>query len=245
MLECGRLAYAARDAFVADADNAKVSVAAMLSDSFIASLAARVDPNRRTSELGVIPVPSGTDTTCLSVVDGNGMVVSFINSLFSGFGSGIVTHKSGIVLQNRGTGFVLDEAHANCIAPGKRPLHTLVPAIATKADKPWLSFGVMGGAFQAAGHAHVLTNMVDYKMDVQEAIDHPRVFFEGGEVQHESPLAGPIADGLARLGHPMAQRVDPWGGGQAIEIDQTRGLLIGDLTKEKMDARSDFERLPD
>ena len=106
MLECGRLAYAARDAFVADPDHAKVSVAYMLSDGFIGELAKRVDPNKRTPDLGPIPRPKGGDTTCLSVVDGNGMAVSFINSLFSAFGSGIVTRKTGVVLQNRGTGFV-------------------------------------------------------------------------------------------------------------------------------------------
>jgi gamma-glutamyltranspeptidase/glutathione hydrolase len=155
------------------------------------------------------------------------MAVSFINSLFSAFGSAIVTQKSGIVLQNRGTGFVLDPSHANCIAPGKRPMHTLVPALATKGGKPWLSFGVMGAAFQPIGHVYVMTNMLDYKMDVQEAIDHPRVFFEGGEVQYEEPLAGAFAESLARLGHPVALRSDPWGGGQAIEIDAATRVLAG------------------
>ncbi len=227
LLECGRLAYAARDAFVADPDYARVSNAAMLSDAFIDDLVKRVDPARRTPTLGPIPVPKGTDTTCLSVVDGNGMAVSFINSLFSGFGSGIVARKSGVVLQNRGTGFVLDPAHDNCIAPGKRPMHTLVPALATKNGNPWLAFGVMGGAFQAAGHAQVLTNIVDYGMDVQEAIDHPRIFFEGGEVHYEATLASTIAPALAALGHVVSQRGDPWGGGQAVEIDTTRKILIG------------------
>ena len=227
LLECGRLAYAARDAFVADADYAKVPVAYMLSDAFIVDLTQRIDPKRRITDLGPIPFPNGTDTTCLSVVDGNGMAVSFINSLFSGFGSGIVAPNSGVVLQNRGTGFVLDPSHDNCIAPSKRPMHTLVPALATKAGKPWLSFGVMGGAFQAAGHAQVLTNMLDYKMDVQEAIDHPRIFFDGGEVHYESPLAASVAPMLGTMGHPVALRTDPWGGGQAIEIDAARGILIG------------------
>lgn len=227
MLECGRLAYAARDAFLADPDHASVAVSQMLSDGFIADLCARIDPKRRIATLGPIPRPGGSDTTCLSVVDRNGMAVSFINSLFSGFGSGIVTAKTGVVLQNRGTGFVLDPTHDNCIAPGKRPLHTLVPALATKAGKPWLSFGVMGGAFQAAGHAQVLTNMVDYKMDVQEAIDHPRIFFDGDAVHYEQPLSGTIAPALTALGHPMSLRADPWGGGQAIELDAQRGILIG------------------
>ncbi len=227
MLECSRLAYAARDAFVADPLHVNVPADAMLSDGFIADLAKRVDRTQRIAELGPIPRPKGSDTVCLSVADKNGMVVSFINSLFSGFGSGIVTRKTGVVLQNRGTGFVLDPAHPNCIAPRKRPMHTLVPALATKDGRPWLSFGVMGGAFQATGHAYVLTNMLDYGMDVQEAIDHPRVFFEGGEVQVELPLVGAVASGLRALGHKTSLRDDPWGGGQAIEINSANGVLIG------------------
>ena len=227
MLEAGRLAYAARDTFVADPEHAKVPVSYMLSDGFIADLVKRIDPKRRTPDLGPIPHPKGTDTTYLTVVDKSGLAVSFINSLFSGFGSGIVTRKTGIVLQNRGTGFVLDPKHPNCIAPGKRPMHTLVPAFATKAGKPWLSFGVMGAAFQPIGHVYVMTNMLDYKMDVQEAIDHPRVFFEDGDVQYEAPHAGKIADGLGALGHPVALRADPWGGGQAVEFDAARGILSG------------------
>lgn len=227
MLECSRLAYAARDEFVADPLHAKVPAEYMLSDAFISALAKRVDPRRRTPELGPIPQPKGTDTVYLTVADKSGMVVSFINSLFSAFGSGIVTGKSGVVLQNRGTGFVLDPAHPNCIAPRKRPMHTLVPALATKNGKPWLSFGVMGGAFQAAGHAYVLTNRLDYGMDVQEAIDHPRVFFEGGDVQIELPLQGEVSKGLSALGHNISLRDDPWGGGQAIEIDAANGVLIG------------------
>ena len=227
MMECARLAYAARDEFVADPAQANVPVAFMLSDGFIAELVRRIDPTKRTLDLGMVPKPAGTDTICLSVVDQDGLTVSFINSLFSGFGSGIVTTKTGIVLQNRGTGFVLDPAHPNCIAPGKRPMHTLVPALATKAGKPWLSFGVMGAALQPIGHVYVMTNMLDYGMDVQEAIDHPRMFFEDGMVQYEAPMAGTIANAMSQLGHRMALRDDPWGGGQAVEIDAARGILSG------------------
>ncbi len=227
MMECARLAYAARDAFLADPLHVDVPVAHMLSDGFIADLVRRIDRKKRTADLGPVPKPAGTDTTYLTVVDKAGMAVSFINSLFSGFGSGIVTQQSGVVLQNRGTGFTLDPAHPNVIAPGKRPMHTLVPALATRHDKPWLSFGVMGAAFQPIGHVYLMTNMLDYGMDVQQAIDHPRMFFEGGVVQVEQPLQGAITDRLASLGHTMALRDDPWGGGQAIEIDTTRGVLIG------------------
>ena len=227
MLEAARLAYAARDAFVADPDHAKVAPTYMLSDSFIGDLVERIDRSKRTVALKPIPRPAGTDTICLSVVDKNGLAVSFINSLFAGFGSGIVTRKTGIVLQNRGSGFVCDPSHPNCIGPGKRPMHTLVPALATKAGKPWLAFGVMGGALQPAGHVFVLANRIDYGMDIQEAIDHPRAFFENNDVLVEQPLLGTVADGLSHMGHTVSLRADPWGGGQAVEIDHQRGILIG------------------
>ncbi len=227
MLEAARLAYAARDAFVADPQHMNVPVSYMLSDAFIDALAPRIDRKGRRADLGPIPRPNGTDTTYLTVVDRDGMAVSFINSLFAGFGSGIVTEKTGVVLQNRGSGFVLTEGHANAIAPGKRPLHTLVPAMATRDGKPWLSFGVMGGHLQPAGHAFVLTNIVDYGMDVQESVDFPRIFFEGGETLVEESVAQKTRDGLTALGHRIGVRPDPWGGAQMIEMDHARGILNG------------------
>ena len=227
MLEISRLAYMARDQFVADPATCAVPVEFMLSDAFIDDLTRRIDRNKRTAAFGPIPKPTGTDTTYLTVVDRDGMAVSFINSLFAGFGSGIVSETSGVVLQNRGTGFVLDAGHPNCIAPGKRPLHTLVPAMAVRDGRPWISFGVMGGAFQPIGHAYVLTNRLDYGLDLQQAIDHPRVFFENDSVQAETTVPKAVMDQLTSLGHPMARRTDPWGGGQAIEFDHANGCLIG------------------
>jgi gamma-glutamyltranspeptidase/glutathione hydrolase len=155
------------------------------------------------------------------------MAVSFINSLFSAFGSGIMTRKTGIMLHNRGQGFVLDPKHRNCIAPRKRPMHTLVPAMAMRDGKPFLSFGVMGAAFQPMGHAYVLTNMLDFGMDPQEAIDCPRVFFEGNELLVEECVPASTAEGLAAMGHVVKVRDEPWGGGQAIAIDHANGVLIG------------------
>jgi gamma-glutamyltranspeptidase/glutathione hydrolase len=226
LLEAARLAYAARDRFVADPAMADVPVAFMLSDAFIGELAGRIDLAKR-SPFGPIPEPKGSDTIYLSVVDKDGMAVSFINSLFAGFGSGIVTRKTGITLQNRGSGFVLQAGHRNCIAPGKRPLHTLVPAMAMRDGRPWLSFGVMGGALQPLGHVYVLTNMLDYGLDAQEAIDHPRIFFEGDAVQAERGVPAATLDALAALGHPMSWREDPWGGGQLVAFDHANGTLTG------------------
>jgi gamma-glutamyltranspeptidase / glutathione hydrolase len=227
MLEVSRLAYMARDKFLADPATCSVPIDFMLSEAFIDDLTRRIDRKHRVATFGPIPEPKGTDTTYLTVVDRDGMAVSFINSLFAGFGSGIVTSNTGVVLQNRGTGFVLDAAHPNCIAPGKRPLHTLVPAMAMRDGKPWISFGVMGGAFQPIGHAYVLTNRLDYGLDLQQAIDHPRVFFENDLVQAEATVPQTVMEQLRGLGHPMVRRADPWGGGQAIEFDYANGCLIG------------------
>lgn len=227
LMEASRLAYAVRDRFVSDPDTATASIAHMLSDSLIANLADRIDRKRRLTDLGPIPEPKGSDTTYLTVADKDGMVVSFINSLFAGFGSGIVTPKTGVVLQNRGSGFVLEAGHPNVIAPRKRPLHTLVPAMALKDGKPWLSFGVMGGAFQPMGHVYVLTNMLDHAMDVQEAIDFPRVFFEGGQLLAEDAVPDAVMSNLADRGHVMDRRADPWGGGQSIHFDRVNATMHG------------------
>lgn len=227
MMEAGRLAYAMRDAFVADPEMAGVPVEHMLSDAVIGDLARRIDPKRRTPDLGPVPQPSGSDTIYLSVADEQGMAVSFINSIYSPFGSGIMTRKTGIMLHNRGQGFVLDPKHPNCIAPRKRPMHTLVPAMAMRDGKPFLSFGVMGAAFQPMGHAYVLTNMLDFGMDPQEAIDCCRVFFEGEELQAEETVPIATLERLAAMGHKVTIRGEPWGGGQAVCFDHENGVLIG------------------
>jgi gamma-glutamyltranspeptidase/glutathione hydrolase len=227
LCEAARLAYAARDAFLADPEHAKVPLDHMLSDEFIGTLVKRIDRKKRTADLAAVPRPVGSDTTYLTVVDEDGMAVSFINSLFADFGSGIVGPKSGVVLNNRGMGFSLDPAHPNAIGPRKRPLHTLVPAMAMKDGKPWLSFGVMGGAFQPTGHVFVLCNMIDYGMDAQEALDMSRVFFEGHETIIEESLPESVRDELSAMGHKIAVREVPWGGGQIIEFDRANGVLIG------------------
>jgi gamma-glutamyltranspeptidase/glutathione hydrolase len=226
MMEAGRQAYAMRDAFVADPDMAKVPVEHMLSDAVADEIVRRIDRKKR-SELGPVPKPAGNDTTYFSIVDSSGMAVSFINSLFSAFGTGIVTRKTGITLHNRGQGFVLDPQHLNCIAPGKRPMHTLVPAMAFKDGKPWLSFGVMGANFQPMGHAYVMTNMLDYGMNAQAALDHPRAFFEDDQIKLEASIPKTVFDGLAAAGHKVVVNESPWGGGQIVEMDQANGVLIG------------------
>ncbi len=227
MMEAVRLAFAMRDKFVADPEMASVPVDHMLSDAFADELAKRIDRKVRKPDLGPIPPPTGTDTIYLSVVDEQGMAVSFINSVYSGFGSGLAALKSGVVFHNRGQGFVLDPKHPNCIAPGKRPMHTLVPAMAMRDGKPWMAFGVMGANFQPMGHVYVVTNIMDYGLDPQEALDSPRVFFEGDTLWAEDSVPDDICNALKAMGHPIARRPEPWGGGQIVMIDRENGTVIG------------------
>ncbi len=153
LAEAYNLAIAERDRFVCDSDFAQPPVAELLSDTFAASQHQRIQPERALEH----PVPSGLhrhrDTVYISVVDRDGNAASFINSLFSNFGSGIVVDGTGICLHNRGWSFMLDEAHDNCIAPNKRPLHTIIPAMAYRGGDPWLCYGVMGAHFQPMGHS--------------------------------------------------------------------------------------------
>jgi gamma-glutamyltranspeptidase/glutathione hydrolase len=224
-LEAARLAYAVRDIHVADPAFMRVSVPALIDKVFAASLADRIDRGKRTP-LPPAPRP-GSDTVLVTVVDRDRNAVALINSLYSSFGVAMATEKTGILLHNRGMCFVVDPDHPNTIAPAKRPMHTIIPALAMRDSRCELAFGVMGGSYQAMGHAHVVANMVDYGMDVQAALDHPRAFFEGETTEVERGLPMETREALAARGHTVAVRPQPLGGGQAIRIDWERGVLIG------------------
>ncbi len=224
-LEAARLAFGVRDTHIADPAHMREPVAGLLDKGFAKKLSRLLDPDKR------VPLPKapkpGSDTIYLTVVDRDRMAVSLINSLYSAFGTGICTEKTGIMLHNRGTGFVLDPDHPNTIAPGKRPMHTIIPALTMRDGRCAMSFGVMGADYQPMGHAHVVTNMVDYGMDVQAAIDAPRMFFEGETTEVERGVPAATIEGLKARGHNVAFRPLPLGGGQAIVIDWERGVLIG------------------
>src|SRR5262249_36323601 len=161
-------AYAVRDTHVADPAFMRTSVPALLDKRFAGSLADQIDRSSRVV-LPKAPAP-GSDTTYVTVVDRDRMAVSLINSLYSSFGVGIATPETGVMLNNRGSCFVVDPDHPNTIGPRKRPMHTIIPALGLRDGRCELAFGVMGGSYQAMGHAHVVTNMVDFGMDVQAAI---------------------------------------------------------------------------
>jgi gamma-glutamyltranspeptidase/glutathione hydrolase len=174
------------------------------------------------------PVPEHADTIYLCIVDEDMNAVSFINSLFHGFGSGYMSPNTGVMLQNRGQSFSLDPDHANCIAPGKRPMHTIIPGMVVEDGQTVMPFGVMGGYYQAMGHAYFLGNLFDFGLDLQEALDLPRVFVTpDGPVEAEIGVPAEALEGLKQRGHEIEPSGRPLGGGQAIWIDRAEGVLTG------------------
>jgi gamma-glutamyltranspeptidase/glutathione hydrolase len=224
VLEAARLGFAIRDTHIADAAHMRTPVADLLDKAFAKKLAGMIDMKKR-AKLPAAPKP-GNETVYLTVVDRDRMAVSFINSLYSGFGTGICTEKTGILLNNRGACFTLEPDHPNTLGPGKRPMHTIIPALAMREGRCDMSFGVMGAHYQPMGHVQIINNMLDYGMDVQQAIDFPRFFFEGEKTDVERGTPEATVKGLRKRGHDVVTSVSPWGGAQAIKIDWDRGVLI-------------------
>lgn len=224
--EATKAGYRLRDAIVADPDVAAVDVEGALSEAIIDRLAAHIDM-ARAAPAPAFDLPAQRDTVYLTVVDRDRNVCSFINSIFHGFGSTIVCPQTGVIFQNRGLGFSLDPRHPNALGPGKRPMHTIIPGLILRGERVETSFGVMGGQYQAAGHAQFLSRMVDLGEDPQQAAEAPRSFAHDGKLTLESTHAPETAEALRRRGHEVVVSSDPMGGCQAIRIDWARGVLIG------------------
>jgi gamma-glutamyltranspeptidase / glutathione hydrolase len=239
LIEAKKLAYADLAQYVGDADHLTISPSRMLSDEFINERRSHLD-SKHAAQNPVAPGPERTssETIYLTVADKDGNMVSFINSLFDEFGSGIVVPGTGFALQDRGSGFTMKEGLPNTVAPGKRPFHTLIPAFVTKpgptsaadgtGDTPYMSFGLMGGAMQAQGHAQFLINMLVFGMNVQEAMDAGRFRHEQGtHVIVESAIPDSVIEQLRAMGHDMAiGRPSSFGGSQAI-IRLSKGYVAG------------------
>jgi gamma-glutamyltranspeptidase / glutathione hydrolase len=224
--EAARIAYMMREQHIGDPVHVNVDVARILTEEFAEEYGGKIRMDRLL-DLPVVTPPMNPSTVYITVVDKDRNVCSFINSIAHSFGSAIVSNKTGILLQNRGGGFRIQPGHPNCIAPGKRPLHTIIPSLVTKAGRALMPFGVMGGQYQPVGQVHVLTNMLDYGCDVQEAIDMPRGLHYENVYQLEDGVPAAIVDGLKKLGHQTTSVVGPLGGGQAIWIDWDKGTLTG------------------
>jgi gamma-glutamyltranspeptidase/glutathione hydrolase len=227
LAEATKSAYRVRDAFFADPAQADVDVSGFLSDAWAERARGQI---RLDTVLPGNTWHGGTlhaDTVYLCAVDRDGNACSFINSLFSNWGSGILAPDCGVLLQNRGSGFRTTPGHPNAIAPRKRPFHTIIPAMLVKDGRAVMPFGVMGGQYQAVGHAHFVHRMLDRGMDPQQAAEAPRSFAFRGKLQVERANPEPIVADLAGRGHEIDIRRVPLGGCQAIWIDHDRGVLIG------------------
>jgi gamma-glutamyltranspeptidase/glutathione hydrolase len=232
LIEATKLAFADRNRYIADPAFGKVPVAELLSKEYAAKRRALINPTKALDSPPPGAINVGSDTTYFTVVDKDGNAVSFINSLFDSFGSGIVAGDTGIVLQNRGSAFSLDPTHANHLEPGKRPFHTIIPAMVFKDNKLFMSFGVMGGGIQPQGHVQVLVNLIDLGMGLQQAIDAPRYrYMNGRDVLLEDELGPTVIARLLAIGHrrasPPGVLRSSMGGGQAIMIDPVNGTLMG------------------
>ena len=227
LIEAKKLAFADRDAYLADPEKSPVPIEKLLSKEYAKTRRALIDRDRIASE--VAPgLDDQTETVYLTVVDKDSNAVSLIYSVFSNFGSGRVVPGTGIALQNRGTGFSLVPGHPNELAPGKRALHTNMPGMVFKEGRPWMSYGVMGGNMQPQGHTQVLLNMFEFGMNVQEAGEAPRFrHLTGRNVALESGVDIEVLQELIKKGHQPMTRMGVYGGYQAIRIDWETGVLIG------------------
>jgi gamma-glutamyltranspeptidase/glutathione hydrolase len=232
LIEAKKLAYADLDRFVGDADHLDMPAERMLTDEFIAERRSHLDPAHAHERVDPGPLRTQSETIYLTVADSDGNMVSFINSLFDYFGSGIVVPGLGFALQNRGAGFTLTPGLPNTAAPGKRPFHTLIPGFVTRTvdgrDQPYMSFGLMGGAIQAQGHVQLLLNHFVFGMDLQAAIDAPRFrHYDGQRVALEPPIGDAVRAALAAMGHVIIEQPTvAFGGAQAI-IRLPKGFAAG------------------
>ena len=232
MIEAKKLAYADLARYIGDPRGQKLPVAALLSKEWAAKRAKLIDPDHAKCDVLAGELPVGSDTTYLSVVDREGNMVSLIQSNYSEFGSGIVAPGTGFALQNRGALFTLDPASPNALAGHKRPRHTIIPAFAQKGETR-IAFGIMGGWNQSQAHAQFIANIVDFKMNIQAALEAPRftkLTFTGCDVLMENRIPGNSRNELTAKGHQIEVRGSFFslvGGGQAVLRDFAAGVNYG------------------
>lgn len=248
MVEAKRLAFEAMAGTFADPDFADMPIDELLSESFAKRLFDRIKTDSVITPARLaVPLEGEGDTTYLTVVDGNGMMVSLIQSNYRGMGSGLVPTGLGFMLQDRGELFSMEPGHPNVYAPGKRPFHTIIPAFLMRDGEPYMSFGLMGGGMQPQGHVQVLVNMADFGMNIQEAGDAARFLHDGGSSPDEGVsdrygtlfvepgVAQSTVEALRRMGHRVSVGggAGKYGGYQAIIRDPDTGVLIGGTEMRK------------
>jgi gamma-glutamyltranspeptidase/glutathione hydrolase len=226
LAEVTKAAYNARDAYFGDPVANPFDVSRYLSDEYADQTHAGISLRHSSAALALAEAEH-KDTIYLAIVDRDGNAISFINSLFAEFGCGIMAPNSGVLFHSRGSSFRVMRDHPNAVSPRKRPLHTIIPGMLVKNGRAVMPFGVMGGHYQATGHAHFLSRLLRGGLDPQAAAEAPRSFAYGGRLQLEPTIGADIAAELERRGHEIVFTDKPLGGCQAIQIDSERGLLIG------------------
>ena len=216
-VEAKKLAYEDLSKYVADPEWMTTSVEYLLSDEYLDERRKLMDPRMATDREDPIEAVQHSETIYLSVADSEGNMVSFINSIFGYFGSGLVVPGTGFTLQNRGAGFTLEDGHPNRAAPNKRPFHTIIPGFVTKDDEPYMAFGLMGGAMQPQGHAQMLTSLLVFDMDPQDAVDAARFrHLSGQRVALEPSVSESVRAALRAMGHDVLDRQPDYGGAQLV-----------------------------
>jgi len=232
LIEAKKLAYADLDRFVGDADHLAMPAAELLSDAFIAQRRGLINSARASERMDPGPLRTKSETVYLTTADAEGNMVSFINSVYDYFGSGVVVPGTGFVLHNRGAGFTLTQGLPNTVAPGKRPFHTLIPGFVTRVadgrEQAYMSFGLMGGGVQAQGHVQFLLNHLVFGMDLQGAIDAARFrHYDGYRVALEAPITDGVRSALQAMGHVLIEQPPiAFGGAQAI-VRLAKGYAAG------------------
>ena len=227
MVEAKKVAFADRDRYLADRDYMKVSVNDLLSPKRVEALRARIQKDRAADAIESVPLAA--DTEYLAAADNEGNLVSFIQSNFMGFGSGVVEPETGIILQNRGHLFSVDESHPNCIGPHKRCVHTLMPGMILEEGKPFAALGLKGGHVQPQVQVQIITNLIDFGMTVQEAIAAPRFnHIEGVKLGLEPGISEASVQELKCRGHQIVSGAsESFGGAHSIMIHPESGAFIG------------------
>jgi gamma-glutamyltranspeptidase / glutathione hydrolase len=237
LIEAKKAAFTDRDNRIADPDFEEIPVDELLSKEYAARSRGKINPERAMIPSAHPDRAGDSDTVFVAAVDDERNAISFISSIFVPFGSGMVVDGTGIILHNRGKSFSLDPKHHNSVEPHKRPMHTIIPGMVFKDKTFLLSFGIMGGDMQPQGHAQFLINLIDFTMNLQEAVDSPRIrHIEGTGVYVEDGIPKETISGLEEKGHRISKapaRVNQVGGGQAIYLDRKQDVLLGASDRRK------------
>ena len=237
LIEAKKAAFNDRDRYITDPEFADIPVRQILSKEYAEKIRERIQKDLASPPSALSPHPGGSETVYVTAVDKDRNAVSFISSIFLHFGSGRVVDGTGIVLQNRGKSFSLDSKHFNRLEPHKRPMHTIIPGMVFKDGRFLMSFGVMGGDMQPQGHVQFLVNLVDFKLNLQEAVDAPRIrHIQGMEVYLEDGIPEKARKSLQEKGHHVLSEDEPInqvGGGQAVYFDQDQNVLLGASDRRK------------